>query len=149
MKGHPDVVEAAYSNIGVRYKYGGRTPQTGFDCSGLVCWSYEQVGITLPRRARDQINFGIAVEDKSQLQPGDIVVFKGTNNRSGWHSGIYAGDGAFIHSPQRGRAVTEARLDKAYYVKHYAGARRIVRDGGAARTTQSSAAKAPQKASGI
>jgi hypothetical protein len=127
-----DVTDAARSNIGVRYKYGGNSPQTGFDCSGLVCWSYEQVGVSLPRRARDQLMFGIQV-GKNELQPGDIVVFKGTNNRSGWHAGIYTGDGKFIHSRSTGKTVKESSLDQAYYVKHYAGARRIPRDGNAAK----------------
>ena len=122
-----DVVEVARSNIGVRYKFGGTSPQTGFDCSGLVFWSYQQVGVTLPRRARDQLKFGINVDDKSQLQPGDIVVFKGTNSRTGWHSGIYTGDGMFIHSRSRDKTVTESKIRQAYYAKHFAGARRILR----------------------
>jgi hypothetical protein len=127
-----DVIEAARSNIGIRYKYGGNSPRTGFDCSGLVCWSYEQVGVSLPRRARDQLMFGIRV-DRDALQPGDIVVFKGTNNRSGWHSGIYTGNGQFVHSPSSGKAVTESNLDDAYYARRYAGASRIPSDGSAAK----------------
>lgn|GEM_PF-643466 len=127
-----DVTEAARSSIGVRYKFGGNSPQTGFDCSGLVCWSYEQVGVSLPRRARDQLMFGIQV-DKNELQPGDIVVFKGTNSRTGWHSGIYTGNGKFIHSPSSGKAVTESNLDEAYYARSYAGASRIPSDGSAAK----------------
>lgn len=126
-----NVIEAARSNIGVPYKFGGNSPQTGFDCSGLVCWSYEQVGISLPRRARDQLMFGIPVE-KQRLQPGDIVVFKGTRGRSGWHSGIYTGDGMFIHSPSSGKAVTETSLDDAYYARRYAGASRVPHDAAAA-----------------
>lgn len=126
-----DVIDAARSNLGVRYRYGGNSPQTGFDCSGLVCWSYEQVGISLPRRARDQLMFGVKVE-KNELQPGDIVVFKGTYGRSGWHSGIYTGDGKFIHSPSSGKGVTESALSEAYFARRYAGASRIPRDGSAA-----------------
>lgn len=127
-----DVIEAARSNIGVPYRFGGRSPQTGFDCSGLVCWSYEQVGISLPRRASDQLRFGEKVEKKEDLQPGDIVVFKGTRGRTGWHSGIYAGNGKFVHSPRTGKTVTESNLSETYYAKRYAGARRIPRDGSAA-----------------
>lgn len=126
-----DVVAAARSNLGVPYRFGGTSPQTGFDCSGLVCWTYEQVGISLPRRAKDQLAFGQPV-GKNELQPGDIVVFKGTRGRTGWHSGIYTGNGMFIHSPSTGKTVEETPLDKEYYANRYAGARRIPRDGSAA-----------------
>ena len=125
MKKALSIVDAARSNIGVRYTFGGRSPKTGFDCSGLVYWSYEQAGIILPRRSRDLLKFGIKVDDKSQLQPGDIVVFKRTGGRTGWHSGIYSGNGKFIHSPHNGKTVTESMLDQAYYAKRYVGARRI------------------------
>lgn len=127
-----DVLDAARSNIGAPYKYGGNSPQSGFDCSGLVCWSYQQVGIALPRRARDQLMFGLQV-DKNELRAGDIVVFKGTRGRSGWHSGIYSGDGKFIHSPGTGKTVTESGLDEAYFARRYVGASRIPRDGTAAK----------------
>jgi hypothetical protein len=124
-----NIVEAARSNIGVRYRFGGSSPQTGFDCSGLVSWSYQQGGVTLPRRAREQLTFGIKVDDKSQLLPGDIVVFRRTSGRTGWHSGIYTGGGKFIHSPRRGKTVTETRLAQPYFAQRFAGARRIPHDG--------------------
>lgn len=127
-----DVVDAARSNIGVPYRFGGNSPATGFDCSGLVCWSYDQVGIQLPRSARDQIMFGLKVDKKADLKPGDIVVFKGTRGRTGWHSGIYTGEGRFVHSPSTGKTVTESRLDEDYYAQRFVGARRIPRDGSAA-----------------
>lgn len=125
-----DVIAAAKSAIGTPYRFGGRSPETGFDCSGLVSWSYEQAGIKLPRRAREQLSYGASVP-KSELQPGDIVVFKGTRGRTGWHSGIYTGDNKFVHSPNKGKTVTETSLDEAYYAKRFAGACRIPRDGDA------------------
>ena len=127
-----DVAESARSTIGTPYRFGGNSPETGFDCSGLVCWSYRQVGIDLPRRAKDQLMFGERVTRKEDLQLGDIVVFKGTRGRTGWHSGIYTGDGKFVHSPSTGKTVTEDRLDEKYYAQRFAGARRIPRDGSAA-----------------
>jgi cell wall-associated NlpC family hydrolase len=127
-----NVVDAVRSNIGVPYRFGGTSPATGFDCSGLVCWSYSQVGIQLPRSAREQLLFGDAVEKRKDLEPGDIVVFKGMRNRTGWHAGIYTGDGKFVHSPTTGKSVTESSLNEAYYAKRYAGARRIPLDGSAA-----------------
>jgi cell wall-associated NlpC family hydrolase len=124
-----DVVAAARKNLGIPYRFGGYSPQTGFDCSGLVCWTYEQVGINLPRRARDQIQFGQPVAKKEDLKPGDIVVFKDRRSRTGWHSGIYSGLGRFIHSPSQGKVVEETSLDDQYYARRFAGARRIPRDG--------------------
>ncbi|MDR1947729.1 MAG: C40 family peptidase [Desulfovibrio sp.] len=126
--GH-DVVAAARKSLGVPYRFGGTSPQTGFDCSGLVLWSYEQVGVRLPRSAREQIGFGIPVQRAEDLKPGDIVVFKGIRSRTGWHSGIYSGNGKFIHSPTRGKAVMESGMDEDYFARRFAGARRIPRNG--------------------
>ena len=122
-----DIIETARSLIGVPYRFGGTSPQSGFDCSGLVCWSYEQVGVRLPRRASEQIKFGDKVERKGDLQPGDIVVFKGTRGRTGWHSGIYTGQNKFVHSPSTGKTVTESSLDEEYYARRFVGARRVSR----------------------
>jgi cell wall-associated NlpC family hydrolase len=124
-----DVVAAARKGLGAPYRFGGTSPQTGFDCSGLVLWSYEQAGIRLPRSAREQIRFGMPVQRKEDLKPGDIVVFKGIRSRTGWHSGIYAGNGKFIHSPSNGKVVTESGMDEEYFARRFAGARRIPRDG--------------------
>jgi hypothetical protein len=96
-----------------------------------VCWIYRQADIQLPRSARDQIQFGSKVEKREDIKPGDIVVFKGTRGRTGWHSGIYTGNGRFVHSPGTGKSVTESRLDEDYYARRFAGARRIPGDGSA------------------
>ena len=107
---HSDVVSAAKSSIGTPYRFGGSSPETGFDCSGLVCWTYEQVGVRVPRRAQDQLGAGSRVLKRSELRPGDIVVFKGTNNRTGWHSGIYTVNVNFVHRPRSWKKVTEHSL---------------------------------------
>jgi hypothetical protein len=122
-----DVVLAAKANLGVPYRYGGVSPKTGFDCSGLVCWSYEQVGVKVPRIARDQLKAGVKVESREQLLPGDIVVFKGMRSRTGWHSGIYSGNGKFVHSPSTGKTVRESTLLQGYFALRYVGGRRIPR----------------------
>jgi hypothetical protein len=123
------VVRAAKANLGVPYRYGGISPKTGFDCSGLVCWSFEQVGVKVPRIAKDQLKAGVKVESRDQLRPGDIVVFKGMRSRSGWHSGIYSGNGMFVHSPSTGKTVRESKLSEGYFAKRYVGGRRIPRTG--------------------
>lgn len=150
-----DVVAAARKNLGIPYRFGGARPETGFDCSGLVCWSYEQVGVKVPRRASEQVAFGTPVKSRAELQPGDIVAFKGTRSRTGWHSGIYTGNGKFIHSPNKGKSVMESSLDEGYFAKRYYGACRIPRDGSADSlyaayrqklTAQANAAKASRAA---
>lgn len=124
---HQEVLRAARSSTGVPYKYGAASPEIGFDCSGLVYWAYQHVGVNLPRRAKDQANFGTSVR-KEDIRPGDIVVFKGVYGRSGWHCGIYTGNGMFVHSPSKGKTVTETSLDSKYFAKRFFTARRISLD---------------------
>lgn len=124
---HQEVLLAARSNIGAQYKYGAASPEMGFDCSGFVCWVYQRVGVNLPRRAKDQASVGTSVR-KEDVRPGDIVVFKGAYGRSGWHCGIYTGNGMFVHSPSKGKTVTETSLDSEYFAKRFFAARRISLD---------------------
>lgn len=114
------VVQTMRGQIGVPYRYGGATPK-GFDCSGLIQWSYRQHGISVPRVARAQANFGSPV-NRNMLKPGDIVAFK---VRGAYHTGVYSGNGYFIHSPSRGRKVREESLNTPYWQRVYIGARRI------------------------
>lgn len=109
---------------GVRYRNGGDSPETGFDCSGYVCWVYNENGISLPRTAREQSRVGRAV-NKKDLQPGDIVAFR-IRSRTGYHTGIYTGNGNFIHSPSSGKRVSESSMNSAYWRKRFIGARRVL-----------------------
>ena len=94
------VVAVAKSFLGTAYVYGGSTPQTGFDCSGLVQWAHAQAGVSVPRVSYEQAASGVAVS-RSQLRPGDVVCF----NSPVSHVGVYVGDGKFIHSPKTGDVV--------------------------------------------
>ncbi len=111
--------------IGIRYKWGGNTPATGLDCSGLVRYVFQKVtGVTLPRTAKDMSRLGeqVAVPD---LKPGDLVFFN-TRHFAFSHVGIYLGDNRFVHAPRRGRDVEVATLDSSFWQKRFSGARRMV-----------------------
>ena len=111
--------------IGIRYKWGGNTPTTGLDCSGLVRYVFQKVtGVTLPRTAKDMSRLGetVAAHD---LQPGDLVFFD-TRRFAFSHVGIYLGDNRFVHAPRKGREVEVATLDSSFWQKRFNGARRIV-----------------------
>ena len=110
--------------VGVPYHYGGTSPQTGFDCSGLVAHVYERAwGMPLPRSTEGQRHVGHAVK-RSQLLPGDLV-FYNTRNRPFSHVGIYLGDGNFVHAPRPGQRVRIERIDNPYWRARFDGARRL------------------------
>ncbi|MFN2646652.1 MAG: C40 family peptidase [Burkholderiales bacterium] len=110
--------------VGARYRYGGSSPETGFDCSGLVAHVYERAwGITLPRRTADQRNAGRPVR-RSELEAGDLV-FYNTRNRPYSHVGIYVGDGNFVHAPRAGGRVRIESIDNRYWRARWNGARRL------------------------
>ena len=118
------VIATAKSQIGKPYKYGGTTPKTGFDCSGLIMWSYQQHGVKVPRLAKDQARYGKAVK-QSQLRLGDIVVFQ-ISSRSGVHTGLYSGNGKFVHSPSSGKYIREDSMYTDYWKRRYVSARRVI-----------------------
>ncbi len=119
------LMPVAESALGVPYKFGGTTTQ-GFDCSGFVRWAYSHAGIYLPRTAREQSREGEAIKDKDDLQVGDIVAFY--NKRRGYHTGIYVGDGKFVHSPRRRKTVEVTDLATPYFNNSFLGARRVVKN---------------------
>ena len=119
-----DLVVNAMGFLGVPYKRGGSSAETGFDCSGFVRAIYQQtVGLVLPRRA-DQQAASTQVIDKKELQPGDLDVFN-TMRRTFSHVGIYVGDGKFIHSPRSGSEVRVEDMRQSYWQRRFDGARRV------------------------
>ena len=123
--GAQDLAMFALGLIGVDYRWGGDTPEAGFDCSGLVRHVFQQVtGVTLPRTSKELSRIGAPIA-QNDLQAGDLVFFD-TRRYAFSHVGIYLGDGRFIHAPSRGSEVEIAELGNAYWRKHFNGARRLV-----------------------
>ena len=119
-----ELVVTAMGFLGVPYRRGGNTVDTGFDCSGFVRAMYEQtVGLMLPRKAEQQAAATQQIE-RADLQPGDLVFFN-TLKRAFSHVGIYIGEGKFIHSPRPGSEVRVEDMQKSYWTKRFDGARRV------------------------
>ena len=122
-----DLVMAAMGFLGVPYRRGGNSAETGFDCSGLVRTIYGQtIGLMLPRRADQQAAATQSI-DKRELQPGDLVFFN-TMRRAFSHVGIYVGDGKFIHAPRSGAQVRVEDMQASYWQRRFDGARRVSAD---------------------
>ncbi|NML29928.1 C40 family peptidase [Paraburkholderia antibiotica] len=119
-----DVVVGALNMIGVRYRWGGNTPDSGLDCSGFVRYVFQDtLGLALPRRAEEMSRMGEKVR-VSELKPGDLVFFN-TMRRTFSHVGIYIGDNKFVHSPSTGSTIRVDDMDDGYWEKRFTGARRI------------------------
>lgn len=119
-----ELVVHAMGFLGVPYRLGGSTIDTGFDCSGFVKAVYEQtLGMVLPRRAEQQAAATQNI-DKKDLQPGDLVFFN-TLRRTFSHVGIYVGNNRFIHSPKPGAEVRVENMDVSYWNRRFDGARRV------------------------
>ena len=114
--------------LGTRYRYGGASPETGFDCSGLIAHVFEQAGRAVPRTARAQSRVGTPVK-RAHLAPGDLV-FYNTRNAPYSHVGMYVGNGRFVHAPKPGARVRIERLDTPYWRTRFNGARRLDIDNG-------------------
>ena len=98
--------------LGVPYRYGGVDP-SGFDCSGLMQYAFNQAGVKLPRTSRDIFRISQLISPK-ELQPGDLVFFAISSNKVS-HVGIYADHNRFIHAPSSGKGVSYASLDNSYW----------------------------------
>jgi cell wall-associated NlpC family hydrolase len=109
----------ALKEVGVPYQWGGSSPATGFDCSGLVYWAYRRLGIELPHSSYALFDAGRRVA-RSRMKPGDLVFFYGLG-----HVGMYIGRGRMVHAPHSGRLVEVVRLGPSPYGRALIGARRI------------------------
>ena len=120
-----ELVVAAMGSLGVPYRRGGNTFESGYDCSGFVRAIYEQAaGLVLPRIAAQQAAATQPIE-RAELQPGDLVFFN-TMQRMFSHVGIFVGDNKFIHSPKPGAAVRIEDLRVGYWNRRFDGARRVL-----------------------
>lgn len=124
----PDITQeimiSALSLTGIKYKYGGSSPETGFDCSGFVRYVFQQAAsLTLPHGARALSRLGQAVS-MDQLMPGDLVFFN-TLKSAFSHVGIYLGNRRFIHAPSSGGGIHVVNMDDAYWAQRFNGARRM------------------------
>lgn len=127
-----DIILNALSLSGTQYKYGGNSPESGFDCSGFVRYVFKQAAnLTLPRSALAISQLGKNVRN-NELQPGDLVFFN-TLRSTFSHVGIYLGNNKFIHSPSRGGGVRVEDMQDQYWSKRYNGARRIGTEGALAK----------------
>ena len=120
------VLMRAIGLVGTPYRYGGNTPESGFDCSGLVTYVYrDMLDLRLPRTSRELADVQGPRIAPEKLAAADLVFFGSKGNVS--HVGIYVGEGRFVHAPSTGGTVRLDRLDGPYWRDHYSGAKRVLR----------------------
>lgn len=124
-----DVLFSAIGLVGTPYRYGGNTPDSGFDCSGLIGYVYRgAAGVSLPRTTMQMSQRGAEV-GRNALQVGDLLFFATGGGSRVSHAGIYVGGGRFVHAPSTGGTVRLDRLDNRYWQKTYLRAKRVLDDG--------------------
>ncbi len=109
--------------VGVRYRYGGSSPSSGFDCSGLIYYSYKRIGLRSPRTTRDLYRHARPV-NQSELRTGDILFFK-LDGKKVSHTAIYLGNGRMVHAPSSGKRVSYASLRSRFWRSRFIGAGRL------------------------
>jgi gamma-D-glutamyl-L-lysine dipeptidyl-peptidase len=117
-----EIVKTAERFLGIPYQWGGNSPETGFDCSGLTTSVYELNGLKLPRSSRQQWQAGTPI-DRNELSKGDLVFFATAGGKRVTHVGIYVDENKFIHAPSKGKTIRFASLSNGYFKRHYLGAR--------------------------
>ncbi len=122
-----DVLFRALGLVGTPYRWGGNTPDSGCDCSGLIKYVYnDAAGISLPRTTREMIVMRAQSVGKDKLQTGDLLFFATSGGSQVSHAGIYVGEGRFVHAPATGGTVKLDSLNKAYWQKAYLNAKRVL-----------------------
>ena len=122
-----DVLFRALGLVGTPYRWGGNTPDSGFDCSGLIKYVYnDAAGISLPRTTREMIVMRAQNIGQDKLQTGDLLFFATNGGSQVSHAGIYVGEGRFVHAPATGGTVKLDSLNKAYWQKAYLNAKRVL-----------------------
>lgn len=125
-----DVLMRAIGLVGTPYRWGGNTPDSGFDCSGLIKYVYrDAAGISLPRSTREMIVMHAPTVDAKSLQSGDLVFFATNGGSQVSHAGIYVGEGRFVHAPSSGGTVRLDYLSNSYWAKAYLQAKRVIPQG--------------------
>lgn len=120
------VVETALDQVGEDYRYGGASPKTGFDCSGLVHYSYSQAGLKLARSAAAQRKAGTAIKF-GDARPGDLLFYRFNDRKPGdLHVVIYLGGDKAVHAPVRNGEVEKIDISAAHWRKRYVGATRYI-----------------------
>jgi len=119
-----DLLAYARSLLGIRYRWAGESPTTGFDCSGFTKYVFGRFGVALPHSAAAQYSCGIPVA-RAELIPGDLLLFR-TSGSGIDHAAIYCGDGRFIHASSCGGCVRVDALTEPYWSSHLVGARRLL-----------------------
>ncbi|NLU12387.1 MAG: C40 family peptidase [Gammaproteobacteria bacterium] len=122
-----EVLLRAIGLVGTPYVWGGNTPSSGFDCSGLIGFVYQEVaGIRLPRTTQQMLHMPGQQIARNQLQSGDIIFFATAGRGRVSHAGIYVGEGRFVHAPSNGGTVRLDSVNAAYWNKAYLQAKRVL-----------------------
>lgn len=122
------ILSQGLSLVGTKYRFGGTSVKTGFDCSGFIGFLFrEEAGMQLPRSTREMINLDAPLVARAELEPGDIIFFNNRGRGRVSHAGIYLGDDQFIHSSSsRSGGVRIDSLDDSYWNRSYMEAKRAL-----------------------
>jgi len=121
------VVFSAMQQAGRPYRYGGSSPQTGFDCSGLIYYAYQNAaGLAVPRTVKSLYAAPYPNIANHQLQGGDVVIFSTNRGNKPDHAGIYVGEQRFVHAPSTGGTVRIDTLDSSYWKSRFLTGKRVL-----------------------